>query len=76
MAGSNCCGFRGDTVCWTGVQSKGCEVRMIAFFFSISVVKVKLQTPVNNQVFSKGANRSPKTFIKAVAISICTGVIF
>lgn len=46
------------------------------FIFSISVVKVKLQTPVNNQVFSKGANRSPKTFMKAVAISICTGVIF
>lgn len=33
MAGSNCCGFRGDTVCWTGVQNKGCEVRMIAFYF-------------------------------------------
>lgn len=56
-------------------RTRGVRSDWLPFIFSVSVIRVKFQTPVNNQVISKGVNRSPKTFIKAVDISVCSEII-
>lgn len=56
-------------------RTRGVRSEWLLFIFSISIVRVTLQTPVNNQVLAKGVYGSPKAFIKAVAISVCTEVV-
>lgn len=56
-------------------RTRGVRSEWLPFIFSISIVRVKFQTPVNNQVLAKGVNRGPEAFIKAVATSVCTEVV-
>lgn len=56
-------------------RTRGVRSGWLPFIFSISIIRLKFQTPVNDQVPAEGVNRSPKAFIKAVAISVCTEVV-